>query len=347
MRLPAMRATLLEHLVCPDCLGALTLNAETVEGDWIDSGTLRCDTCKRSWPIEQGVPNFVAAADRSDVQQTTSGFARNWDEFNQVINSHKALNDELFRDWILPLDPECMRGKTVLEAGCGMGRWLWVASTYQPKALIGVDYSAIAYTAARNLRELPNAHIVRADILHMPLRREMELTYCLGVVHHTPEPGRTFDALVSKMADGGAMTVWVYGKEGNGWIHNVVTPLREKVTSKLPHPVLAGLSKMLAFQLYGAAAAYKLGLEKMGFPYAAYLAYLRRYPFKYMEHIVYDHLVPQIAHYHGRDELVTWAERNGLFYKLSPRNGNSWRLLVSRDRDLVPEAETPRAAAAR
>jgi len=338
-----MRKTLLPHLVCPDCTSALALTVDRADEDWIEAGSLRCAACNQSWPIEHGVPDFVPRDDRSDVQQTTSGFARNWDEFNQVINAHHQLNDELFRDWILPVDPEQLRGKLVLEAGCGMGRWLRVAASYQPRVLIGIDYSEIAFTAAKNLRDLPDVHIVRGDILRMPFKREIELTYCLGVVHHTPEPARTFDALVDKLKSDGLMTVWVYGAENNGWIHNVVTPIREKITSKLPHPLLSGISTLLALQLYGAATAYKLGLEKLHFPYADYLRYLRRYPFKYMEHIVYDHLVPQIAHYHSREELVSWAQKNGLFFNLTARNGNSWRLLVSREKTLVPDAEDPRA----
>ncbi len=348
-----MRPALLARLVCPRCQGPLSLTVGELQaakagdpsGDWIESGSLACAPCAATWPIEHGVPDFVPRDDRADVQQTTSGFARNWDEFNQVINAHQALNDELFRDWIHPLDPERFRGKLVMEAGCGMGRWLRVAASYGPRELIGVDYSSIAFTAAKNLRDLPDVHVVRADILHMPFKRELEYIYCLGVVHHTPEPARTFDALVDKLGPQGAMCVWVYGAENNGWIHHVVTPVREKVTSKLPHPVLAGLSKLLALQLYGAAAAYHAGLEKLGFPYADYLRYLRRYPFKYMEHIVYDHLVPQIAHYHSRGELQGWAEKNQLAYQLSPRNGNSWRLHVARDAKLLPEEKPDPAMA--
>ncbi len=340
-----MRKTLLPHLVCPGCSGVLALTIDRAEEEWIEEGKLTCDACRKSWPIDRGVPDFVPRDDRSDVQQTTSGFARNWDEFNKVINAHQALNDELFRDWILPLDPEQIRGKLVLEAGCGMGRWLRVAASYGPRVLIGLDYSAIAFTAAKNLRDLPDVHIVRADILHMPLKREIELTYCLGVVHHTPDPARTFDALVDKLADDGLMTVWVYGAENNGWIHHVVTPLREKVTSRLPHAILSGISTSLALVLYGAAASYKLGFEKLGFPYADYLRYLRRYPFKYMEHIVYDHLVPRIAYYLSREELLGWVSKNNVFFNLTARNGNSWRLLVSRDRTRIPDAADPHSAA--
>ncbi|MBS2025158.1 MAG: methyltransferase domain-containing protein [Deltaproteobacteria bacterium] len=338
-----MRPSLLEHLCCPACRAPLKLGEVKVDGGWIEEGSLTCTGCALVYGIEYGVPNFVEPRGRADVQQTTSGFARNWNAFNDIILEDEKLNDELFRDWILPMDPEVMRGKIVLEPGCGMGRWLRVAATYSPKILIGLDYSEVAYTAGRNTKDLENVHVVRADILRMPLKTKIELTYCLGVVHHTPEPSRTFDALVEAMSPAGAMCVWVYGKENNGWIHNFVTPMREHVTSRLPHGLLNVMSKVLAAQLYLMAGAYKLGLEKLGMPYADYLRYLRRYPFRYMEHIVYDHLVPQIAHYHSGPELEGWAKKNKLQYLLSPRNNNSWRLHVAWSQAQLPGKAEPAA----
>lgn len=333
-----LKETLLEYLACPRCAGEIRLaEARIVAGD-IDGGTLRCGSCGHGWPIEAGVPNFVAPGDRADVVQTTSGFARNWDAFNDVILDNEALNDELLRDWIHPFDPEGFRGRLVLEPGCGMGRWLRVASRYGPRALIGVDYSEVAYTAARNVRDLPNVHVVRADIRRLPLKKRIESMYCLGVVHHTPEPGRTFDALVDVLAPGGKINCWVYGAEGNGWITRWVNPIRLHVTSRLPHALLALLSGALAAVLYLVAH----GASRIpGMPYREYLRYLCRYPFRYMSHIVYDHLVPEIAHYIPRQEVESWALRHGMEFQISSRNGNSWRLLATRPAEAAAASARP------
>src|SRR3982750_4135360 len=123
-----MRESLVDALACPDCHGDLVLLERRRSGGHIEAGTLECSVCRARFPIEHSVPNFVRAEDRGDVVRTTSGFARNWDEYNYVILDNEKLNDELFRDWIAPLDPESMRGKLVLEPGCGMGRWLRVAA---------------------------------------------------------------------------------------------------------------------------------------------------------------------------------------------------------------------------
>jgi SAM-dependent methyltransferase len=335
-----MDEALIEHLACPQCLGEIRLGAAQASAGQIQRGTLRCASCGLGWPIEEGVPNFVAEGDRADVIRTTSGFARNWDAYNDVILDNEKLNDELFRDWIAPFDPEGFRGRLVLEPGCGMGRWLRVAKRYGPRTLIGVDYSEVAYTAARNLRGLRDVHVIRADILRLPLKRRIEDAYCLGVVHHTPEPARTFGAIVDALEPGGRINCWVYGAENNGWITRWVNPIRIHVTSRLPHRMLAVLSRALAALLFGAAWAAS---RMPSLPYGEYLRYLRRYPFDYMSHIVYDHLVPEIAHYIRRDELESWARERGMAYQISARNGNSWRLLGTRPA-AAQEAEEPPAA---
>jgi len=329
-----MRESLLDALACPHCGSDLRLRDAERCADHVVEGTLECHGCGSAFPIEHSVPNFVAAKDRGDVVRTTSGFARNWDEYNYVILDNEGLNHELFRDWIDPLDPRSMRGKIVVEPGCGMGRWLRVAASYGPRMLIGVDYSSVAYTAARNVRDLTNVHVVRADILRPPLKARFDVAYCLGVVHHTPQPERTFQALVQILAPAGVLAVWVYAAENNGWIRRLVTPLRVHVTSKLPHRVLLILSTLLTMPLYVAASASAV----LALPYGRYLQHLRRYPFRYMSHIVYDHLVPEIAHYLPRKELERWVLNVGVHAQLSDRNGNSWRLLVSRVADTLPIA---------
>ncbi len=331
-----MRPEAIAYLCCPTCRGDLELDGTPEALGQIDRGALRCLACRVDYPIDRGVPDFVGGAGEARVEQTTKGFARNWEAFNKTILAEPALNDELLRDWLYPLPLERFAGQVVCEPGCGMGRWLHVAHAYGPEALIGLDYSAVVHTAYANTRHLPHVHIVRGDILRMPLRPCIDLAYCIGVLHHLQDPGTAFSALTRVLAPDGLLTVWVYDQENNAWLTSVVTPLREKITSRLPHPILAGLSKVLTAQLFVAAALQShLGARGDVF-YADYLAYVRRYPFRYMEHIVYDHLVPSIAHYIPRSELEAWTQREGLAALVLARNNNSWRLHAARRPELLP-----------
>jgi SAM-dependent methyltransferase len=298
-------------------------------------GLLVCSKCERTVPIRGGVPDFVAAAAGGDnrVEQTTSGFARNWWRYSDVILASPALNDELFRDWVWPLAVDRLEGKRVLDAGCGMGRWMTVAAPHQPEMLVGFDYSDVIWAAFKNTKHLKNVHAVRADIFDLPFRPVFDVTYSIGVVHHTPDPAGAFRSLVNVTKEDGVLSVWVYGAENNEWIHKYVTPVRETLTSRLPDSALHMLSRVLSAQLLTAARAYvAFAPSGSSFSYDAYVRHLLKYPARYVEHIVYDHLVPELAQYVPRAEIDRWVADNGLHAVVSARNENSWRLVGSRSK---------------
>ncbi len=296
------------------------------------SGALRCEACNVPYPIVDGVPDFVPITSAPAVAQTTAGFAVNWRRYSDAILAHPALNDDLLRDWLAPLSPELFQGRHVIEAGCGMGRWLAASVPHAPRTLIGFDYSDIVHAAFANTRHLKNVHVVRADIFHPPFPEGCaDVCYSIGVVHHTPDPEGAFASLLDLVADDGVLSTWVYGKENNQWIEDVVTPIREAVTSRLPDSMLYGLSRVAAVALAVGAGVYARTFPTgTTFGYDAYLRHLRKYPRRYLEHIVYDHLVPQLVAYLPRSELERWATRRGLPFTITSRNANSWRLLVAR-----------------
>lgn len=54
-----MKHDLMEILVCPLCKGELTLDVtEETDGE-IVAGSLRCQGCNETYPIEDGIPNML------------------------------------------------------------------------------------------------------------------------------------------------------------------------------------------------------------------------------------------------------------------------------------------------
>jgi SAM-dependent methyltransferase/uncharacterized protein YbaR (Trm112 family) len=339
-----MRTGLIEFLCCPSCKADLDLVDDTSSGRTVVSGALRCSGCGERYPIRQGVPDFVSPHDDESVQQTTSGFADNWQHYNRVILANENLNRDLFSDWLWPLPPTHFEDKIVVEAGCGMGRWLRLAAEHRPRTLIGFDYSPIARTAAKNTAHLPNVHVIQADIFRLPIKPIVDVNYSIGVVHHTPDPQRAFRSLVDSLSPDGVITAWVYGQENNEWITTLVDPVRKRVTSKLPVSVLKVVSLAAAAQLRLVSSAYVASGAPSWLPYRDYMVHLKEYPFDYMSHIVYDHLVPSIANYLSRDEMLAWVNGTTLSWVLSPRNANSWRMLAARTPEALQRAIVPETA---
>jgi SAM-dependent methyltransferase len=232
----------MEFLCCPHCRTDLTLTPLDAAHGEILSGRLACGRCGAAWPIRRGVPDFVSAGAEA-IEQTTSGFARNWRSFNEVIRAHESLNDDLLRDWVAPVELAHFDDRVIMDAGCGMGRWASVVSRYRPRALIAFDYSDIAHTEHANLRMLPHVRVLRADLFHPPLQALVDVVYAIGVLHHTPDPGCGFGALARTLAPEGVLVTWTYGAENNEWITRYVDPLRQSVTTRMPHLALLGASQ--------------------------------------------------------------------------------------------------------
>lgn len=221
-----MKRSLVKHLVCPETQCPLALEViEEVNGE-VRTGVLKSRN-GRTYPIERFVPRFV----RSDEYAST--FSEQRKHVRRHFSDYRRdrvdeLTDDLFFR-STGFDPAGFAGLT-LDAGCGYGRFLSVIER-QGGEVIGVDLSAesaaLAYEAAGTR---PNVHVVNADLARLPFRRGyFQRIFSIGVLHHTPNPQRSFEDLVSHLSEGGEIAVWVYApgekSASDAW---------RKVTTKLP-----------------------------------------------------------------------------------------------------------------
>jgi SAM-dependent methyltransferase len=252
-------------------------------------------------------------------RRTVEAFGWEWQTFRRLpVDEQKQ-----FLDWIHPLAPDFFVDKVVLDAGCGMGRFALASAAFGARDVLAVDLSDAVEAAADNARDSPNVHVVQADIYRLPFRRaSVDFAFCIGVLHHLPDPERGFACLAEHVKVGGALFAWVYGRENNGWLVRVVNPIRERVASRLPRRALYVLSFGVALVLHLLSRLARV----WPLPYRAYLCWLGGYGFRHTHHVVFDHLVAPTAFYIRRDEFAAWFARAGLGSpSLSWRNQNSWR----------------------
>lgn len=57
-----MKPELMDILACPMCKGSLTLTVEKEDKDEIVEGSLHCDSCSETYPIEDTIPNLLPPA---------------------------------------------------------------------------------------------------------------------------------------------------------------------------------------------------------------------------------------------------------------------------------------------
>jgi SAM-dependent methyltransferase/uncharacterized protein YbaR (Trm112 family) len=257
----------LDLLVCPACQGSLSLTVHQAQGNDIQDGLLTCQGCGRSYPITAGVPRLLA---KPSDPQTAKSFGFEWQtvdvtdvEEDVVTFFRKTGLDERVYEGCLPKercyptlrdlgftpDGFALAGKLVLDAGCGMGRYLNVVKAYGCE-LVGMDFSDSVERAARLCAgpQGEKIHIVQGDIFAPPFRPEtFDYIYSIGCLHHTPDPQAAFRSLAVLCQGGGGIAVHVYPPEF--WLD----PLRgaimravRAITVRLPHPLLWRLCQLTA-----------------------------------------------------------------------------------------------------
>ena len=322
-----MKEKLLNLLACPECGGDIFLSgAEKREELEIIEGVLSCKNCALDFKIVRGVPRF---ADLSKIEQdkadTAENFGWQWTHFTQEDTKY----NEQFLGWLKPVKPEFFAGKIVLEGGCGKGRHTKLAAEWGAKEIVGIDLSAAVESAFALTRNLPNAHIVQADIFKLPFKRAFDYAFSVGVLHHTPDPKKAFLSLASKVTLGGHISAWVYGAENNEWITRYVNPIREGFTSKINQPTLFQLSKLPTLGVFLASKLIYKPLDKTPLGkklfYHEYLTHLGSFGWREQHNIVFDHLVAPTAFYISKEEFETWwKEIEAKDVEITWHNQNSW-----------------------
>src|SRR6202522_847709 len=226
------RAEFAESLRCLTCGHAL-------ESD--GSGGYVCPDCRRSYPQKNGVACFVDSGAYAD------SFGFQWHRYSRTQldddQCHESESDFRKRTGFKPED---LKGKLVLDVGCGMGRFAEVATRWGAR-VVGIDLSKAAEVAAKNLSDRGRASFFRTDVFALPFAPEsFDFIYSLGVLHHTPDCERAFKALPALLKPGGTIAIWLYSAYNN-WYR--MSDLYRKLTPQLSQRVLLNLCRV-AVPLY-------------------------------------------------------------------------------------------------
>jgi ubiquinone/menaquinone biosynthesis C-methylase UbiE/uncharacterized protein YbaR (Trm112 family) len=291
-------------LRCPACRGRLRHGT---------ASALVCTECGQTAPIINGIPRFVRDEDFAAGEaagRTRASFGYEWTHFSDWRPSGQT-----FGDYFCNFDLEWLRGRTVLDAGCGMGRHARQVAPFA-RTVVALDFSSAIDEAARNVADQSNVQCLQGDLTRLPVADEgFDFVFSMGVLHHIADTAGTLRGLVRALKPGGRVRVYLYWKRTGlpGALLSLVT-LARRFTTRMPFPVLRALCWILSVLLTVAVVLpYRLlaalGVDvKDTWPLAIYI----KYPFNVMYNDQFDRFSAPIEKRFSQDEVRELLESAGL-----------------------------------
>jgi 2-polyprenyl-3-methyl-5-hydroxy-6-metoxy-1,4-benzoquinol methylase len=250
MSLPMKR--LLEVLRCPACQDQLRLSEGKVENN--SDLYLECRRCQQQFPIIHNVPRLLlsplreallgtdrARGDYDPQVKTARSFGFEWTRFPEMYEEWGRS----FLSYMQPHGPDFFRGKKVLDAGCGNGRFAYYAARYGAEVW-AIDLGPAVEVARQNTEQAGVVQVAQADLYQPPFAPEsFDFIYSIGVLHHLPDPEAAFQNLLRYLKPGGEIQIYLYWSPEGQPIKRVLLALvsaARKVTTRLPHRAVYGLA---------------------------------------------------------------------------------------------------------
>jgi len=263
---------------------------------------IACPSDRRCHPWEGagvGVDNLSG-----HKQRTMDGFGWEWKNYNRFGWDGKTQQhdwdaaNEWERFWISTLyEPEELKGKLVLDGGCGNGRYMF-QSIKRGAEVVGIDLSPAIEVAYENLRGCGQGHFVQADLFNLPFRAgSFDAAFSLGVLMHTGDAHKAFVSLADKVKAGGLLSACIYQKQNplhefnDKWLR----AFSVRFSKQFLHDLSCALEKF-------ARAAWKVRLLGL------INAFCRLEPY---EQCIYDWYQAPMATHHTYQEVEQWFREVG------------------------------------
>ncbi len=148
------------------------------------------------------------------------GFGKNWDDFRaNALNPERI--EEAQRAIAALVGAENLRGKTVLDIGCGSGLMSLAALRSGAAKVVGFDYDPDSVSCSESVRASATADekarwtVLRGSALDPDFVKslgEFDVVYSWGVLHHTGEMWKAIETAMIPVRPGGLFVIALYNK---------------------------------------------------------------------------------------------------------------------------------------
>lgn len=242
-------------------------------------------------------------------------------------NLNKTINDIDYKP-----NGDFLNNKLILDAGCGMGRFVEVANKFGGE-VVGVDISRAVDRARKRTQDNPFTHLIQSDLSNLPLKKSsFDYIYCIFVIQHTPNPPKVFRHLLDFLKDDCRISLTAYEKS-NYRVKDLTEKFIRKVTTRLPVKLLHILSYIgipLGW-LQNKIRKYPI-LRVIGSPFLIFI--VGGHPnWRIRLTDTFDCYVAEYQFRYSKDEIKQWFDMEGFMnIQFAPWDPNPAGIIISGDK---------------
>lgn len=224
-----------------------------------------------------------------------------WTEYLPELNESE-------KHWELFYSGQEVKGKKVLDAGCGTGIFSIIFARNGASEVVGIDISEGSLSTGQKLKEssgLPNVSFRKGDMLSLSFPDEsFDIVWAWGTVHHTTDPFKAIEELIRVLKKRGSILLAVYTRTKLTFIHEII----RKSLLMTPRKTWKLLSKIMSFFLFPVVALFKKREKsRKG---------------EKLEELIMDWYFVPIRHYYYPEEIKNFLEERGFrIEKFLPASG--------------------------
>ncbi len=242
--------------------------------------------------------------------------------FQWILKRNGICGESGLKDWLYGK-------KRILDAGCGNGRVTKLFCDYceESSEIVGADLTSHEI-AAENLKRYKKASFFEADLLKdLSFLGKFDLIYCQEVLHHTENPEKAFENLVSILDKNGEIAIYLYKKKApireycDDYIRSKIENLSYEDTMEIIDEItdLAKNLSAINSKIKIKKSISILGIEKGEYTIQRFIYHFfskmfwnDEFSFNDNSLINYDWYHPQLSSRHTPKEILNWFEKNNL-----------------------------------
>jgi SAM-dependent methyltransferase len=203
-----------ELLACPRCRGGLSgFGGTTSDSTGLSAPPLRCASCGDEYPSPKGIPALRILSD-ARTEKVREFYARAPFPGYPPRDTLSAMRARAARsEFARGLDRAIPGDARVLELGCGTGQLSLYLATAD-RVVVGADLARPSLELAREAGDrfgLKGVLFLETDLNAPGLARgAFDVVICSGVLHHTPDPRKSFASVAQLVRPGGVLVIGLY-----------------------------------------------------------------------------------------------------------------------------------------